>query len=112
MEDRALASRSQVKVANIRWLSEASLGIRERQASKVSPWVPEDTRLGPVLGFSMGPFDGNELPGPVPGVAPVCRSAHPINKTAKLKEAQRNTVEKGFMGSSSFSRDKQVGEYT
>jgi hypothetical protein len=45
-----------------------------------------------------GGDDGDETAGLVPGVAPVCFSAHPIVRTARLKEAQRNNVENGFIG--------------
>ena len=98
MAVRDLASRSQLKVANIRWPSEASLGIRARQASRVSPCVPVDTRVGPVFTALTLPFDDGEAAGSVPPVGSVFISAHPMAKVAKPKEAHRNNLENGFIG--------------
>jgi len=98
MAVRVLASRSQLKVANIRWPSDALLGIRARQASSVSPWVPVDTRVGPVFTALTLPLDDGEAGVPVSPVAPLFVSAHPMAKVARLKEAHRNNLEIGFIG--------------
>lgn len=97
IEVLALASRSQVRVANIRWLSDASLGIRARQASRVSPWVPCDTRLGPVL-TGLVVVDAAGDPVPVPPVLAGSISAHPTVSVARLKEANKTILESNFIG--------------
>ena len=88
MEVLALASRSQLIVAIIRWPSVASLGIREIQASSVSPCVPEETRVDPVVTAVVSALDAGEAAGPpAPVVAPPFISAQPMVKVAKPKEA-------------------------
>lgn len=56
MEVLALASRSQLVVAIMRWPSVASLGILEVQASSVSPCVPVETRVGSEVTDGTLPF--------------------------------------------------------
>lgn len=63
MEVLALASRSQLVVAIIRWPSVASLGILEVQASSVSPCVPVDTRVGSVAPILVALFADEEAVG-------------------------------------------------
>jgi hypothetical protein len=115
MEVLALASRSQLVVAIIRWPSVASLGILEVQASSVSPCVPVDTRVGsegptPEALFAdeeaVGVVEvdgvveaagaaaaagGGEAAGgaadPLAPVAPPFISAQPMVKVARPKEA-------------------------
>ena len=94
----ALASRSQVHVANIRWLSEELSGMRARQASKVSPCVPVDTRVGPVFTALTLPLEVGEAGLAVPSVAAVFVPAQPIVKVARPKEAHRNNLEDSFIG--------------
>jgi len=98
MGDLALASRSQLNVANIRWLSEELSGMRARQASKVSPCVPVDTRVGPVFTALTLPLEVGEAGVAVPSVAAVFVPAQPIVKVARPKEAHRNNLEDSFIG--------------
>ncbi|WP_443147600.1 hypothetical protein [Nitrospira sp.] len=90
MEFLALASRSQLIVASIFWPAVASLGIRERQASSVSPCVPVETRVGPVVTALASAFDdgeAGEAAEPLAPVAPPFISAQPMVKVARPKEA-------------------------
>lgn len=82
-----MASRSQLVVAIIRWPSVASLGMREIQASSVSPCVPVETRVGPVVTGVASAFDDGEAGEPLAPVAPPFISAQPMVRVARPKEA-------------------------
>jgi hypothetical protein len=90
MEVLDLASRSQLVEASIFWPAVASLGIRERQSSSVSPCVPVETRVGPVVTALASAFDdgeAGEAAEPLAPVAPPFISAQPMVKVARPKEA-------------------------
>ncbi len=90
MEVLALASRSQLVVAIMRWPAVASLGIREMQASSVSPCVPVETLVGPVVTAVASALDdgeADEAGEPLAPVAPPFISAQPMVKIARPKEA-------------------------
>lgn len=90
MEVLALASRSQLIVASMRWPSLAPLGIREMQASSVSPCVPVETRVGPVVTAVVALLDvgeAGEAAEPLAPVAPPFISAQPMVKVARPREA-------------------------
>lgn len=85
-----MASRSQLIVAIIRWPSVASLGILDIQASSVSPCVPVETRVDPVVTAVVSALDDGEADEAGELLAPVAPpfiSAQPMVKVARPKDA-------------------------
>ena len=91
MEDWLSASRLHVRSAIIRCPAVASLGIRAMHASKESPCVPCDTRLGPVVSTPELPLDAAGAVDPLPAVEPPFISAQPRAKVANPMVVHRNS---------------------
>lgn len=79
----------------MRWPAVASLGIRAKHAECESPWVPWDTRFGPVVSVLDETLDGVE--DPAPDVEPPFIWAHPKLNVKRPMAVHTNNLVNDFM---------------